>query len=189
MPNYYRYLNLPNNFLDVASVVEKYSSLLEDSSKNKQWRIENTTEVFNKVAQDWLKQFECQIGLVEIFYTAPHSKISWHIDINVDCVKINFVCGPKDNHYMKWGKTKIENYIPEIGYNSVGSPHMLFKPEDIDEEESLVINKPVLVNVGMPHRAVNDSNVGRWCICLIPKKGINRISFSESVDLFKEYVI
>ena len=59
---------------------------------------------------------------------------------------------------------------------------------EIDEKESVCITQPILVNVGRPHIAINDSDIGRWCLCLIPKRNSNgfRIEFTEALELFKD---
>ena len=77
---------------------------------------------------------------------------------------------------MQWGESKDPEHTPEMGYNTAGSPHIIYQPEEIIEKESIYIDKPILVNVGVPHRAVNNGNTGRWCLCLIPKKDNKRIS-------------
>ena len=195
--NYYRYLNLPGEFFNRDEVVEKYAKTLTDTSKNKQWRIDGgNPDIFNETAYKWLKEFNCEIGVVELFYTAPHRSITWHIDVSAtnnpiaDYVKINFVWGTTESHYMQWGETNIPIDQHKIGINSVGSPHMLFTPNEITLAESLVIDKPALVRVGTPHRAVNDSDTGRWCLCMIPKhiRG-GRLLWPQSLDLLKDYVI
>jgi hypothetical protein len=197
-PIYHRYLNLPAEFINRDEIVSKYSNTEGfDITKNKQWRIDGgNPDIFNENTYKWLKQFDCEIGVCEIFYTAPKSGIRWHIDMSgftpiTNYVKINFVWGPEsDNHYMQWGESIMPLEEHEVGYNMVGSPHMIFKNEEINKMESLVIDKPVLVRVGVPHRVVNDSDKGRWCLCLIPKqiKG-GRLLWPQALDLFKDYMI
>ena len=193
---YYRYLNLFYPFFDEAEVTKKYSSMPDfDPNKNGQWRIEGINpDIFNGEAYGWLNQFDCHAGIAEIFYTAPHSKINYHVDYSgtssvFDYVKLNFVWGPKKHHYMKWGEPKF-GVSNEVGYNSCGSPHILYTMDEIDEKESVCITQPILVNVGRPHIAINDSDIGRWCLCLIPKRNSNgfRIEFTESLELFKDYI-
>jgi len=193
---YYRYLNLPFSFIDEEKITKDYSNMANfDPNKNGQWRIDGINpNIFNKKAYKWLTAFNCHAGVAEIFYTAPHSKIMYHIDYSgfypvFDYVKFNFVWGPKENHYMKWGEPKY-GVSNEVGYNSCGSPHILYKMDEIDEKESVCITQPILVNVGRPHRAINDSDVGRWCLCLIPKTNIDgcRIEFNQAIELFKYYI-
>lgn len=195
--NYYRYLNLPAEFIDQEEITKKYSNTEGfDPLKNKQWRIDSgNPDIFNANAYTWLKQFNCEIGVCEIFYTAPGKKINWHIDISgfspiLDYVKINFVWGTEGSHYMEWGESIIPIDQHEIGYNMVGSPHMRFTDDEINKMDSLIIDRPALVKVGVPHRAVNDTDNGRWCLCLIPKqiKG-GRLLWPQCIDLFKDYVI
>ena len=193
---YYRYLNLFYPFFDEVEVTKKYSNMSNfDPNKNGQWRIEGINpDIFNEEAYVWLNQFNMHAGMVEIFYTAPHSKIGYHVDYSgfssvFDYVKLNFVWGPKKNHYMKWGEPK-SDVSNDISYNSCGSPLIKYKMSEIDEKESVCITQPILVNVGRPHIAINDSDIGRWCLCLIPKTNIDgcRIEFNQAVELFKDYI-
>jgi hypothetical protein len=189
MSEYYRYLNIENTFFDKEVLMGKY--IPPDLNKNKQWRIEGAD--LSIINDTWFKQNGCTIQVAELFYTAPHSKIKWHIDISgysplFDYVKINIVWGAEESHYMQWGEMIDEKCVSEIGYNSAGSPHMIFEPEQIEMTESVTIDKPILVNVGVPHRAVNDSDLGRWCISLIPKKNNNRIAFKQAIKLFHEHL-
>lgn len=195
MSNYYRYLNTPFDFFDRDKLVEEYSKTLNDPTKNKQWRIEGTKlNIIYDKSHEWFKKFDCEIAVAELFYTAPQSKIRWHIDASgyspvFDYVKFNFVWSSNNKHYMQWGVPKDVNDVKEIGYNSAGSPHIIFQPDEIIEKESITIDKPILVNVGVPHRAVNDGDSERWCLCLIPKRNNKRISFEEAVDLFGDCVL
>jgi hypothetical protein len=189
MSNYYRYLTSENNFCDKELLMSKI--VHDNLNKNRQWKFEGddlsiiNTKMFRKTG--------CIMHVAELFYTAPHSKINWHIDTSgytpiYDYVKINIVWGTDESHYMQWGKVIDENYVSEIRYNLATSPYMMFEPDQIEIVESITIDKPVLVNVGVPHRAVNDSDVGRWCLSLIPKKNNERIAFNEAIELFHEYL-
>lgn len=196
-PINYRCLKLPAEFINQKEITEQYSNTEGfDPAKNKQWRIDGgNPDIFNANAYDWLKQFNCEIGVCEIFYTAPKSGIRWHIDMSgftpiTDYVKINFVWGPERDHYMQWGESIIPIEEHEVGYNMVGSPHMIFKNEEVNITESLIIDKPTLLRVGIPHKVINDSDKGRWCLCLIPKSiGGGRLLWPKSIDLFKDYVL
>lgn len=192
---YYRFLDLPDCFFDKDAVVEKYSTTPDfDPNKNNQWRIDgNNPDIFNKNAYAWLTKFGCYAGVAELFYTAPGSRIRWHVDMSgyspvFDYVKINFVWGTDQDHYMEWAEPKPGLPTPEVGYNSAGSPHMIFKQDQVDLVESVTIDRPILVNVGRAHRAVNNSNQARWCLCLIPKIGTNRIAMPAAVELFKDFI-
>lgn len=195
MSNCYRYINLPFEFFDLEKTIEFYSKSLTDPSKNKHWRIDGPRpNIFNDEAYKWLEQFDVTVGVAELFYTAPHSKISWHIDMNMvtpifEYVKINFVYCKGSDHYMKWGETKFKNTENKIKFNLDNNPYLMFNQDEIFETESITIEQPTLVNVGLPHLAINDTNFGRWCFCLIPKKNDMRISFPQAVDIFKDYVI
>jgi hypothetical protein len=194
MSKHYRFLNLPEHFIDMNVFIEEYSKTL-DPNKHRQWRLEGEKlDLLNRNVQEWFKNKDCEIVVGELFYTAPQNKIRWHIDVSgyspvFDYVKFNFVWCNHTTHYMEWGNPSIPGYTPTVGYNTAGSPHMIFNPEEIITTESVVIDKPILVNVGVPHRAVNSGSSGRWCLSLIPKKNGNRISFDHALDIFSEYVL
>ena len=65
---------------------------------------------------------------------------------------------------------------------------MIFKEDQVNLVESVTIDRPILVNVGRAHRAVNKSDQARWCLCLIPKIGINRIAMPDAIELFKDFI-
>ena len=189
MSNYYRYLNIENNFCDKELLMRKY--VPENLNKNKQWRLEGTD--LSVINHDLFKKTGCVMHVAEIFYTAPHSKIKWHIDTSgytpiFDYVKINIIWGTDNSHYMQWGELIDQNYVSDIRYNIAKSPYMNFETPQIKLVESVTIDKPILVNVGVPHRAVNDSDSGRWCLSLIPKKNNTRIEFNQAIDIFHEYL-
>jgi hypothetical protein len=189
MSEYYRYLTSENNFCDKELLMRKY--VPENLNANRQWRLEGAD--LSVINTDIIKKTGCIMHIAEIFYTAPHSSTNWHIDTSgytpiFDYVKINIVWGTNKSHYMQWGKTIDESYVPEIRYNSAKSPYMFFKPHQIELADSITVDKPVLVNVGVPHRVINDSNLGRWCLCLIPKKNNQRVAFNEAIELFHEYL-
>jgi hypothetical protein len=195
MPKYYRFLNLKANFFDQAALTSELSKTLKDPNANQQWRNwgENP-DVFTTEAYRWLELFNCDIGTAEAFYTAPKKALGWHTDVSgkspiVDYVKINFIWGATHSHAMEWGALRSGVAEPTIQYNLVGSPYMPFDPSTIDIVEKVCINKPILINVGVPHRVINQSNYGRWCLCLIPKKQGMRLLFDEAVELFSEYVV
>jgi hypothetical protein len=116
----------------------------------------------------------------------------FHVDINPprDYVKINFIWG-SDHHVMQWGESKsFSQPVPALK-TVVGTDYLSYHETEIDIKESLTIENPVLVNVGRPHRVLNYSQSGRWCLCLIPrrKKTNQRILFQDALDLFSMSVL
>ena len=194
MSKNYKFLNLPENFVDMSVLITEYSQTL-DPTKHKLWRLEG--QLLNRLSKDvrdWFNLMTCEIAVGELFYTAPQNSIRWHVDVSdqspvFDYVKFNFIWCEHDKHYMEWGDTCVPGYTPTVGYTTVGSPRMIYDSKEIVKTESVIIDKPILVNVGVPHRAVNCGVTGRWCLSLIPKKDNKRISFEEALEIFSEYVL
>jgi len=193
MSKFYKFLNIP------MGINEEYLSkiwTIDSLDKHSQKRIENPDDISNVFTKDvfeLLEKLKCTVAVSEAFYTPPLSKIRWHTDVSgyspvFDYVKINFVWTKSLHHEMQWGENKNKDFSPEIGYNKVGSPHLIYEDEDMNIVDRVLVDRPILVNVGRPHRVVNSSAHGRYCLCLIPKKNDKRISFEESLDLFSEYV-
>jgi hypothetical protein len=194
MSEYYKFLNLPKNFVDMPSLIAEYSKTL-DPTKHRQWRLEGELlNILSKDIRDWFDNLGCEIVVGELFYTAPQNSIRWHVDVSgyspvFNYVKFNFIWCEHNKHYMEWGDTCIPGHTPTVGYNTAGSPHMIYDTKEIIKTESVTIDKPILVNVGVPHRAVNLGITGRWCLSLIPKKNSERISFDDALKIFSEYVL
>jgi hypothetical protein len=189
MSDYYRYLTGEHDFCDKQLLTTKIAH--DNLNKNKQWKFEGKDLSF--INDEIIRKTGCIMHVAELFYTAPHSKINWHIDTSgytpiFDYVKINIVWGTDESHYMQWGKVIDENYVSDIQYNLATSPYLRFDPSQIEITESITIDKPILVNVGVPHRAVNDSDLGRWCLSLIPKKNDERIAWNQAIEIFHEYL-
>lgn len=176
-------------------IVADFEKELIDPTYNQMWRIEGNDlgRVMSSEGKDWLNDIGCRVDLCEVFYLAPGRKIDWHIDISghtpvYEYTKINYVFPNVTQQRMAWGERIGTNEVP-IGYNSVGSPHMKFDNSDIVLKNSISIAGPTLVNVGVPHRADNDSDVGIWYCCFIPKRGLTRISFDDAAIVFKNFIV
>ena len=192
MSEYYRFVNLPKNFIN-ADVLDAYYKIA-NLKRFGHWRLEGEKlNIISNEVMDWFKKMGCSVTVGEIFYTPPNNNLSWHIDGSkdghiFDYVKFNFVWSDHNTHYMQWGKLVDPSRKPSISYNATGSSQMIFNSPEIIETKSVTANKPILVNVGVPHRVINDGDTGRWCLCLIPKKNDARISFNDALKIFSEYV-
>lgn len=191
---YYSSLMLPVN-LCKEGVFESYAEELVDPEKNQMWRIEGNdlSRVLSEEGRVWLNSVGCRVDLVEMFYLAPHRGVMWHIDTNVttpvyDYVKINYAHANNALHHMDWGV--VNRPVEEkIGYNFVGSPHMQFEDIEIDLKDTTTITGPTIVNVGVPHRGLNESDEGVWYCCFIPKRGSMRLSFAEANETFRQWLL
>jgi hypothetical protein len=187
LSNYYRYLNLPEDSFDKNKLSSDVSIDL-DKNRNKHWnRLDN---YFTNDIKEWLLKFNYTLTNAELFYTAPFGQLPWHIDMNPpeNFVKINFVWGSK-NHLMEWGELKNANISIDTFRTEVGSQYSKFTQDQIDSKIAITITKPILVNVGKPHRVVNLSREGRWCFCMILTCNDRRIFFNDAVNTLNEYVL
>jgi len=187
LSNYYRYLNFSENCFDKEKLVSDLSKdLIKD--KNKHW--DHLENYFASEIRDLLSTFNYRLINAELFYTAPFDRLPWHVDMNPpeDFIKINFVWGSK-LHVMQWGELKNPDIPMETLRTEVESQYAKFHPSQIDPRASITIDKPILVNVGRPHRVVNLSQDGRWCFCMILTCNDRRIFFDDAVKTLNEYVV
>lgn len=191
---FYRSLMLPIN-LRKEGVFDDYASEVTDPTKNKMWRIEGgeLDRVLTEAGREWLAMRGCRIDLCEMFYIAPHNRVKWHIDISgttpvYDYVKINIVEANTSQWHMDWGR-EINPGEHKVGYNGVGSPHVLFEDNEIETLDTYTYTGAAIVNVGVPHRAINESDVAIWCCCLIPKRGAMRVSVAEADMIFRDVIV
>lgn len=190
---YYRLLNIPLECCDFKSL-EFELSQGKTLYRNDHWKKPNwsykTPVIFNSY-QDWLWNcFECELANIEVFYTAPNSIRPWHIDMNppADYVKINYIWGDTDGSEMQFGEPITDKTLV-TEKTSVGTPYVPYSTNEVEFKTSIHITKPILANIGRPHRVVNHSSTGRWCLCLVLWKDKNRLLFPQALELFNEYVL
>lgn len=191
---FYRSMLLPKS-LCKDGIIEEFSGELEDPSLNKMWRLDGELiqRVIPEGGQSWLQELGCHVDLCEVFYLSPGSEIRWHTDTNgktpvFNYTKINYVFSKSSDQSMSWGET-INGEPGVIGYNSVGSPHIRFQEDEIRTKDTASLNGPTLVNVGVPHRADNNSDMGVWYFCFILKRNEFRLSFDEAIVVLRKYLV
>lgn len=190
---YCRFLNLPDTFFDKEQLTDelKKDLVVYNNQAGRHWRnwgYQNTP--FNQQATEWAASLGCVIANAEVFYTKPKGILPWHVDMNPpgSISKINFVWGATD-HVMEFGNIKNPD-IPKFSMSTrVNSNYLSYDPAEISNITPFVLDKPALLNVGRPHRVVNNSDVGRWCLCLILFKDNKRILWNDAMTLFSEYVV
>ena len=188
---YYRLLNFPICF-DQAKLEQELSSgklLFEnDHWKKPEW-IGRTTVISDEI-HAWLwETFKCTVINIEVFFTAPFRGRGWHLDMNPpnDFVKINYVWGDPLKSEMQWGISQTERDL--VSSTTAGTQYVGYRNDEVVLDKTIVFDKPVLVNVGRPHRITNYSNQGRWCLCIVLGYNNKRILFQDAVNIFSEYVL
>ena len=189
---YYRLLNFPNCF--DQDKLEQELSDGQVSFENGHWKKPEwvgRTTVLSEDFHVWLwETFKCTVINIEVFYTAPLWGRGWHLDMNPpsDFVKINYAWGDPLKSEMQWGQS---NTVKELITSSTtaGTQYVGYKDDEVVLDKTISFNKPALVNVGRPHRIINYSNYGRWCLCIVPGFNGKRILFPDAVNIFSEYVL
>ena len=152
----------------------------------KKWQ--GRTSIVSNEFHNLLDNLGCTIFFAELFYTPPNGTLEWHVDSeNISSfIKINCVWG-SNNHVMQWANPLVDINKP-ASTTTAGTKYLKFNEDEVEIVSETKILQPTLVNVGVPHRVKNLSNVGRWCLGLVLHKDHNRISFNNAVSLFNEYV-
>ncbi len=191
---YFKPLKFNQEFFDKARVMDEVKDSFYGGIINGHWKKWGyKTDLLSPVLHTLLDDLNCEVLAVEVFYTAPNNLISWHTDMGPntkDFIKINFVWG-SDDHTMEWGESIAVNKSYDLSPTQAGTTYVHFKKEEVEFTTSHKLVSPTIVNVGRPHRVINNSLTnGRWCLCLIPgiKGRPGRIMFDEALDIFNEYV-
>jgi hypothetical protein len=190
---YCKFLNLPDTFFNKEQLMDdlKDDLVTYNNGAGRHWRnwgYQNTP--FNQQAIDWVSSLGCVIANAEVFYTKPGGTLPWHVDMNPPdpISKINFVWGSTD-HLMEFGDIKNPEVVKPAMTTKVNSHYISYEASEITNITPFVLDKPALLNVGRPHRVINNSNTGRWCLCLILFKNNRRIMWDDALSLFSEYVL
>ncbi len=188
MPSpYYRFLNLPDIFFDKDQLSFDLSKNI-DRTKNKHWN--NLNYVFNDKTFLFFSMLDCSLINSELFYTPPCGKLVWHIDMNPpeDFIKINLVWGSA-SHDMCWGELRDPAKSYFTSKTEVDTQYIKLSDEEVIQTETVQIIKPALVNIGRPHRILNYSDQGRWCLSSILTHNDQRLLFNDAIRRFNEYVV
>jgi hypothetical protein len=203
MDNYHRYLNfpelVPNN--DVLQFISEMGITEADAKRLIHVGVGYLKVPIDKLPKSFTEWFESAfdnlcIGDCEIFYTPPGAKHPPHSDgfyPFIDLVKINYVFDNNDA-MMHWHQLP-KDYVIDATYTGYKTTVTYVPESDTTIAHSAKIEKPSLVNVGVPHSVDNSSNEqGRWCICLFPNyknvegRVTKRVLFNEALEIFKGYV-
>jgi hypothetical protein len=116
-----------------------------------------------------LSRFNIKVRRARFFYTAPESQLNVHIDgtnqLGHNYWAINFpIDVPLTEHYQEWYEYKGEY---KSNYNSSYTDSTLLEnPKDINLIDRLVLNRPYLVKVGIPHAVHNHSSSPRLILSI-----------------------
>lgn len=184
---YHCALRFPNYFVEKNIIANDIGKI--DAYKFQMWKKwQGRTPILSQELHDILDRLNCTLFFAELFYTPPYGTLEWHVDSNTisDYIKINFVWGsPK--HVMQWGQPLVD-IDKKVSYTTAGTEYLKFEEDEVGIMAETKIIQPTIVNVGIPHRVKNFSNLGRWCLSLVLHQNNNRIIFPRALEIFNEYV-
>jgi hypothetical protein len=127
-----------------------------------------------------LLDIDFHIHHVEVFFTPPKTALAVHSDGAEPSrlCKLNWVFGGERSK-MLWWKCS----IPGAAYTTgIGTPYLHFDPRKCVPIESVAIQQPTLVCVGVPHSVANMGDQDRYCLSVVlADKDLNLITFEEAV--------
>ena len=187
---YFQPLNILDNCFDKERIYKEVEKNFNPSKLRvwKKWY--EYTDLLDNNFHSWLDNLGCKVFFAEVFYTPPNSNMVWHIDTKEpsNFVKINFVWGA-GNHLMQWGQLKSTNRVSSK-VTLAGTQFLEFKDYELDIVESTSINTPTIVNIGVPHRIVNQDSNGRWCLSVnIHDQYGNRLTIDQASEIFSAYAL
>lgn len=111
----------------------------------------------------------CNLALreVQLFISAPNLTSNIHIDghsTDLDAAAINLVINDNNNWKMQWFNTHLHEQNKQISPGNTN--YLSFKPEDCKLIHEFTSTCAFLVQVGVAHRIVNNSDKMRYCLSL-----------------------
>lgn len=132
------------------------------------WNVENFGNLYTELERK-ISRFEITVKRARFFYTKPKCDLGPHVDGTGELGHyywaINFpVHVPKDNHYHEWYSYDGE-YVQN--YTETYTDSTLLKdPARKKLIDRLVLDKPYLVKVGIPHAVYNHADTVRLILSI-----------------------
>lgn len=132
------------------------------------WNVENFGTLYTELERK-LSRFEITVKRARFFYTKPGCELGPHVDGTGELGHyywaINFpVHVPIDNHYHEWYSYDgeyVQNYT-----ESYTDSTLLKDPNRKKLIDRLILDKPYLVKVGIPHAVYNHSDTVRLILSI-----------------------
>ena len=122
----------------------------------------------------------------EIFYTPPNSSIPIHVDTNhmSNMAKINIHAGHSDCT-ISW-----YNPLPEYAHKKplktpLDTEYLMYSHDEVTKIHTTYIDNVSLMNAGVPHSLLNNTNEPSWVLSLVLFKNGFNAQFEEVSTLFK----
>jgi hypothetical protein len=183
MSLYYKHLNLNIPVInDSAPLNELKTQYQTDMDKSIEMYIHPSMI-------DLLKSKNVYISHIESFFLRPNINLPIHVDDGGgDYVKINYVIGGKDS-LMHWYQINPGVHVkPKT--TTINTQYFSFKKDQVELVDCTTIDPVSIVQVGIPHNITNTIN-HRLCIsmCISHWHNQQRLTMSEAVDIFSEYIL
>ena len=207
---YHRYIELPFDFIkpDWENVKRTYSSEQKEGSEYYDIKEKGDTDVYfchtpenDEKVTEFLDRFNLFYDSKLLFYTKSNDEIKVHIDNNKEEIysakadnfidnhaKLNITWEPKGGK-LRWWELNDNNdvKIDTHTYKDGKKWHVIWaNQKDCKMVYEKEIDKPSIVNTGMPHSTYNPSKDGRLTLSynLVKKSNLELLTFTEALWLF-----
>ena len=136
-----------------------------------------------------LDDLDLKVIYIEVFFKHPFEKNPIHADDGPsDMSKLNWIFGG-GRSVMNWWTPKIgEQYKPIEVVTDINSSALCYPEDSVDLVHTQAIGFPSIIQSGVPHN-ITMGNEPRWCYSLVFfTKDIRRLTFVQTIDLFKKYI-
>ena len=192
LPRYYRYLNISNDPFNRQELLDSVTTKkIYTIAMWKKWGYKD--KLFKEEFHSWLASLGCYVANAELFHIPPKEQLVWHLDMwpAQDFIKINFVWN-SDDHNMLWGRCINATKEINISTTTMNTAYVKYEDTEIEllEKTKIREDRPIIVNVGVPHKVINYSTtLSRWCVSIVLHHNGKRILFDDAVNIFSEYVV
>ena len=113
----------------------------------------------------FLKKYRLEICHSEVFYTPPRTTTVIHIDSDdtASKIKINYVFGANGSQ-MQWFAPKDSTIVPGLKKTVIDTHYYYYDDDQCDLIYSAEVAQPSMVEVGIAHNVVNNTDEPRWCL-------------------------
>jgi hypothetical protein len=147
----------------------------------------------DKNLNKFLKKYSLEICHSEVFYTPPYTKtVGIHIDSEniASQTKINYVFGASGSR-MQWFTPKDSTIVPALKKTVIDSYYYHYNDDQCDLIYSAKVEQPSMVEVGVAHDVVNNTNDPRWCLSFMMYDPYQKIrpSWADVHERLREFVV
>ena len=183
MQTYIQHLNF-----NIEPLIEDIK-IYEGGDKTKHLAVSRTKLTSDLIT--FLKNCNLFPGVIEIFYTPAMGRRYIHIDEypGGDYIKLNWQTAGEDS-LMRWYTINENVVIKEPSITVINTRYLKFEPDEVKSAFKSKVGYPSIVQVGVPHDIVNVYEP-RYVLSIVPRhiKTGKRVTMSEALEIFKEYVI